>query len=88
MENLSDEESQTETIVKYAEHASLDESKVRKLEGRLSMLEMGSTAAQATPGYAPQPQMQTAYFTPAAPTLKEQMPPQTMAFQPPPQEAQ
>ena len=31
VENLSDEESQTETIVKYAEHASLDESKVRKL---------------------------------------------------------
>ena len=88
VKNLSDEESQTETIVKYAERASLDKSKVRKLEGRLSMLEMGSTAAQAPPGYAPQPQMQAAYFTPAAPTLKEQMPPQTMAFQPPPQEAQ
>ena len=49
VENLSDEESLTETIVKYAERANLAESKVSELEGRLSMLDMGSTAAQAPP---------------------------------------
>ena len=85
VENLSYKESLTETIVKYAERASLAESKVSELEERLSMLEMDSTAAQAPPGYAPQPQMQTAYFTPAATTLQAQMPPQTIDFQPPPQ---
>ena len=52
------------------------------------MLEMGSTAAQAPPGYAPQPPPHTAYFAPAAPTFQTQKPPQTIAFQSPPQETQ
>ena len=59
-ETMSDEETFTETIVKYAERASQAESRVSELEGRLVMLEMGSTAAQAPPGYAPQPPPHTA----------------------------
>ena len=70
VENLIDEESLTETIVNYAERASLAKSEVIELERHLSMLEMGITDAQAPSGYTPQPQMQTAYFTPAAPTLQ------------------
>ena len=61
-ENMSKEVSLTETIVKYAERASLVESRVRKLKGRLSMLEMGSTATQAPPGYAPQPPPHTTIY--------------------------
>ena len=78
----------TETIVKYAERASQSESRVRNLERRLSMLEMGSTASQAPPGYAPQPPPHTAHFAPAAPTFQAKQPPQTIAFQPHPQETQ
>ena len=85
---MSDAESLTETIVKYAERASMAESRVSELEGKLSMLEMGSTAAQAPPGYAPQPPPHTAYFAPTAPTLQAQQPPQKIASQPPPQETQ
>ena len=44
-ESMSNEESIIETIVKYAEHVSLAKSMVSELEGRLSMLEMGITAA-------------------------------------------
>ena len=50
VENLIDEESLTETIVKHAERASLAKSRVSELEESLSMLEMDSTAAQAPPG--------------------------------------
>ena len=85
---MNDEETLTETIVRYAEWASQAESRVSDLEGRLAMLEMGSTAAQAPPGYAPQPPPHTAYFAPAAPTFHTQQPPQTIAFKPPPQETQ
>ena len=52
------------------------------------MLEMGSTAAQAPPGYEPQIPPHNAYFAPAAPTFQTQQPPQTIAFQPPPKETQ
>ena len=69
---MSDEETLTETIVKYAEHANQAESRVSELEGRLAMLDMVSTAAQAPPGYAPQPPPNTAYFAPAAPTFQTQ----------------
>ena len=69
-EAMSDEESLTKTIVKYAKRASQAESRVSELEGRMSMLEVGSTAAQAPPGYAPQPLPHTAYFAPAAPTFQ------------------
>ena len=87
-ETMSNGESLTETTVKYAERASLEDSRVSELEERLSMLEMGSTATQVPPGYAPQPQPHTAYFAPAAPTFQAQQPPQKIAFQPPPQETQ
>ena len=73
-ETMSEEESLTETIVKYVERVSLAESRVSELEGRLSILEMGSTVAQAPPGYAPQPPPHTAYFAPAAPTFQAQQP--------------
>ena len=53
-EALSNGESLTYTIVKYAERASLAESKVSELEGRLSILDMGSNTAQPPPGYMPQ----------------------------------
>ena len=53
-EAMSDGESLTYTIVKYAERASLAESKVSELEGRLSILDMGSNTAQPPPGYMPQ----------------------------------
>ena len=69
---MSDEENLTETIVKYAERASQEESRVSKLEGRLAMLEMGSTAAHAPPAYAPQPPPHTAFFAPAAKTFQTQ----------------
>ena len=59
-ETMSDEETLTETIVKYVERASQAESRVSELEGLLAMLEMVSTAAQAPPGYAPQPPPHTA----------------------------
>ena len=52
------------------------------------MLEMGSTAAQAPPGYAPQPPLHTAYLALAAPTFKTPQLPLKIAFQPPPQETQ
>ena len=81
-ETMSNEESLTEIIVKYSERASQEESRISELEGRLAMLEMGSTAAQAPPGYAPQSPPHTAYFAPAAPTFQTQQPPQTIAFQP------
>ena len=87
-ETMSDEESLTETIVKYAERASLAESRVSKLGGRLSVLEMDSTAAQAPPGYAPQPPPHTSYFAPRASTFQAQQPPQKIALQPPPHETQ
>ena len=87
-EDMSYEKLLTETIVKYVERASQAELRVSELEGRLSMLEMGSTAAQAPPGYVPQPPSHTAYFAPAAPTFQVQQPPQTIAFQPSPQETQ
>ena len=81
---MGDEKTWTETIVKYAKRASQAESRVSKLEGRLNMLEMGITAAQAPPGYAPEPALHTAYLAPAAPTVQTQQPPKTIAFQPPP----
>ena len=87
-EIMSDEETLTETIVKYAERVSKAESRVNELEGRLAMLEMGSTAAQAPPGYAPQPPLHTAYLALAAPTFQTQQLPLKIAFQPPPQETQ
>ena len=87
-ETMSDEESLTETIVKYAERASLTELRVSDLEGRLSMLEMGSTAAQALPGYTPQPPPHTVYFSPAATKFQAQQPPKIIALQPPPHETQ
>ena len=87
-ETMRDEKTLTETIVKYADRASQAESNVSELEVKLAMLEMASTAAQAPPGYAPQPPPHTAYFAPAAPTFQTQQPPQTIAFQPPPQETQ
>ena len=87
-ETMSDEETLTETILNYAEQASQAKSRVSKLEGRLAMLEMGSTAAQAPPGYAPQPPPYTAYFAPATPKFQTQQPPQKIGFQPPPQETQ
>ena len=71
-ETMSNEEYLTEKIVKYAERASQAESRVSELEGQLAMLDMGSTAAQAPPGYAPQPTPHTAYFAPAAPTFQTQ----------------
>ena len=87
-ETMRDEKSLTETIVNYAERASLVESRFSELEGRLFMLELGSTAAQAPPRYAPQPLPHTAYFAPAAQTFQAQQPPQKIAFQPPTQETQ
>ena len=45
-ETMSDEETLTETIMKYVDRASQAESRVSDLEERLAMLEMGSTAAQ------------------------------------------
>ena len=87
-ETMSDEESLTEIIVKYAEHASMAKSRVSELEGRLYMLDMGSTAALAPPVYAPQPPPHTAYFAPEAPTFQAQQTPQTIAFQPPRHETQ
>ena len=83
-EAMRNEEYFTETIMKYAERASQAESRVNKLEGRLAMLDMGSTAAQAPPGYAPQPPPHTAYFSLAAPMFQVQQQPQTIAFQPHP----
>ena len=85
---ISYEETLTETIVKYSEREIQAESKVSELEELLAMLEMGSTVAQAPLGYAPQPLPYTAYFAPAAPTFQTQQPPQTITFQPPPQETQ
>ena len=82
-ETMRDEETLTETIVKYAEWVSQADSRVSELEVRLAILEMGSTAAQAPPGYAPQPPPYTAYFAPEAPTFQTNQPPQTIAFQPP-----
>ena len=79
-ETMSNKESLTETIMKYVEHTSQAESRVSKLEGRLAMLEMGSTAAHAPPAYAPQPPPHTAFFAPAAKTFQTQQPPQTIAF--------
>ena len=71
-EAMSAEESLTETILKYAECASQAELRVSELEGRLSMLDIGSTSAQAPPRYAPQPPPHTSYFAPAAPTFQVQ----------------
>ena len=48
-ETIRNEESLSEAIVKCAERASQAESRVSELEGRLAMLEMGSTAAQEPP---------------------------------------
>ena len=79
---MIDEETLTETIVKYAERASQAEPRARESEVQLAMLEMGITEAQAPPGYAPQLPPHTAYFALAAPTFQTQQPPQTIAFQP------
>ena len=49
---------------------------------------MGSTAAHAPPGYAPQPPPHTAYFVPVALTFHTQQTPQTITFQLPQQETQ
>ena len=49
-ETMSDEESLTKTIVKYAERASLAKLRVCEFEGRLYMIVLGSPAAQALPG--------------------------------------
>ena len=62
--NEDDANSLTESIVKYAERATLAESKVSDLESRLSMLEMSGQQTNA------------AYFTPQAPTFQHQAPPQ------------
>ena len=86
-EALIDGESLTDTIVKYAERASLAELKVSELEGRLYMLEMGINTAQPLPGYMPQQQMQAAYFNPAAPAFQATIPPTTIVFQPPHQQS-
>ena len=85
-ESLSDGESLTETIVKYAERASLAELKVSELEGRLAMLEMGSNNAKSPHGYIQQHQMQTAYFTPAPPVFQAPMTQTTTAFRNPHQQ--
>ena len=85
-EVMSDGESLTYSIVKYAKSASLAKSKVSELEGRLDMLEMGSNTSQPTSGYMPQHQMQAEYFTPAPPSFQAPMPPTTIAFQPPHQQ--
>ena len=82
-EVMSDGESLTYSIVKYAKSASLAKSKVSELEGRLDMLEMGSNTSQPTSGYMPQHQMQAEYFTPAPPSFQAPMPPTTIAFQNP-----
>ena len=82
-EVLRDGESPTDTIVKYAEHASMAKSKFSELEVLLSMLEMCRNTAQPPPGYMPQQHIQAAYFTPAAPTFQAPMPPTTIAFQNP-----
>jgi hypothetical protein len=66
----TDSNSLTESIVKYAERASLAESKVSDLESRLSMLEMGGQQ------YAPP--TNAAYFTPQAPTFQYPTPPATI----------
>ena len=85
-EELSDGKSLTDTIVKYAERSSLDESKVSELEVLLSMLEMGSKIVQPFLGCMPQQQMQVAYFTPASPAFQAPMSPTTIAFHTPNQQ--
>ena len=80
-ETMRDEKTLTETIVKYADRASQAESRVSELEGQTAMLEMGSTAAQAPPGYAAQPPPHTAYFAPVSPTFHTKQPSQKIVFQ-------
>jgi hypothetical protein len=72
-----DANSLTESIVKYAERATLAESKVSDLESRLSMLEMG--------GQPYPPPTNAAYFTPQAATFQHPAPPATIMV--PPQQA-
>jgi hypothetical protein len=75
--NDDDNNSLTESIVKYAERATLAESKVSDLESRLSMLEMGGP--QPSP-----PPVNAAYFTPQAPTFQHPAPPATIHVPPQP----
>jgi hypothetical protein len=65
--NNDDANSLTESIVKYAERATLAESKVSDLESRLSMLEMGGPPVG---GQQYAPPTKAAYFTPQAPTFQ------------------
>jgi hypothetical protein len=73
--NDDDTNSLTESIVKYAERASLAESKVSDLESRLSLLELG--------GQQNMPPANAAYFTPQAPTFQHHAPPATINVPPP-----
>ena len=57
----TDDNSLTESIVRYAERTTAAESKVSDLESRLAQLEMGSQAPPPQMGYYAQ---DTAYFTP------------------------
>ena len=62
-EGLDDNTSITESIVKYAERATMAESKVSNLEQRLAQLEVNSQMGGPPPNtayYAPE----AAYFTP------------------------
>jgi hypothetical protein len=74
--NDEDNQSLTESIVKYAERATLAESKVSDLESRLSMLEMGGPPTQLP--------VNAAYFTPQAATFHHPAPPETIHVQPQP----
>eukprot|EP00978_Attheya_sp_CCMP212_P001193 scaffold2496_cov65-Attheya_sp.AAC.1 len=65
----NDDLSLAESIVKYAERATMVERSVADLEGRLAVLEMGNTMA---------PPPQAAYFLPQQPTFMfPQQPPPT-----------
>jgi hypothetical protein len=75
--NDDDANSLTESIVKYAERATLAESKVSDLESCLSMLEMG--------GQTYTPPVNAAYFTPQAATFQHPAPPATIMVPPQPQ---
>jgi hypothetical protein len=74
--NDEDNQSLTESIVKYAERATLAESKVSDLESRLSMLEMGEPPNQLP--------VNATYFTPQAATFHHPAPPETIHVPPQP----
>ena len=85
-EALSNGKPLTDTIVKYAERASLADLNVSELKGCIYMLYMGSNTAQPLSGYMTQQQIQAEYFTPAAQEFQASIPPTTIAFHPPHQE--